>query len=135
MRAFVDTNILVYAYDTRAHEKHKRAKSLIDELWIHRNGVLSTQVINEFAWVLIRKFKLAENDVIAVLEPLLEWEIGLMTSDILITGLRLKMKHKFSFWDSLIIQTALTSKCEILYSEDSSHGMKIQDLQMINPFG
>ena len=48
MKAFVDTNVLVYAYDRGAGAKHERALSLVENLWKEGNGVLSAQVLQEF---------------------------------------------------------------------------------------
>ena len=56
-RYFVDTNILIYAHDTTAGEKHARAKALVENLWESRSGVVSTQVLQELAITLRRKAK------------------------------------------------------------------------------
>ena len=54
-RFFVDTNILMYAHDSSAGEKHQRARALLEELWRDRSGVVSTQVLQELAVNLRRK--------------------------------------------------------------------------------
>jgi predicted nucleic acid-binding protein len=46
----------------------------------------------------------------------------------------LHKNHKFSYWDSLIIATAINAGAEILYSEDLQHGRTINNLKIINPF-
>ena len=56
-RYFVDTNILMYAHDAAAGEKHARAKALVEQLWESRSGVVSTQVLQELAVNLRRKTK------------------------------------------------------------------------------
>ena len=54
-KCFVDTNILMYAHDTAAGEKHERARALVEELWRDRTGVVSTQVLQELIVNLRRK--------------------------------------------------------------------------------
>jgi len=54
-RAFVDTNVLVYAHDREAGVRHERAKALLEELWRERNGVISSQVLQEFCVNVRRK--------------------------------------------------------------------------------
>jgi predicted nucleic acid-binding protein len=115
-RYFVDTNILMYAHDTSAGEKHARAKALVEELWESRSGVVSTQVLQELAANLRRKAKKPLNGGDSILE-----------------ALDLEARHQISFWDALVIQAAQAAGAEILYSEDLSDGQRYGTVRVKNP--
>ena len=118
-RYFVDTNVLMYAHDSAAGEKHQRAKSLVEELWEARAGVVSTQVLQELAVNLRRKAKKsldakATRDVVS---DYLTWQIVVNGGDSILEALDLEAKYQISFWDALIVQAAHVSGAEVLYSE------------------
>lgn len=131
---FLDTNILVYAYNTDGGPKHEVSRQLLEKLWKNQTGILSTQVLIECAAVLTGKYKQTAQQVVEWLEPYQEWHIIGVNLTLLTKALGLKNKFKFSFWDSLILQAALESNTRILYSEDFQHGQKIGGLTILNPF-
>lgn len=132
---FVDTNILVYAHDLDAGTKHQKASQLIASLWQNKSGVLSSQVLQEFASVLLSKFKRTSKEVIELISPyLLAWPIILVNGTSLIEAIELMAKIKCSFWDALIFQAATEAQVDIIYSEDFSHNQKIGSLKIVNPF-
>lgn len=133
-RCFLDTNILVYAYNTEAGSRHEIAKELLLDFWKNKTGILSTQVLIECAAVLTGKFKQPEKKVAEWLAPYQEWNIVGVNLVLLLKALSLKNKFQFSFWDSLILQAALDSSAKILYSEDFQNGQKMEGLSIINPF-
>ncbi|OFY38537.1 MAG: hypothetical protein A2275_03225 [Bacteroidetes bacterium RIFOXYA12_FULL_35_11] len=132
------SNICVYAFDKSVHEKQQKAFDLLKN-----RPVISSQVIIETHNACFRKLKLQQ--------PVCE-ETVLLLTDIchvveikhttIRTAIVLKRKYCFSFLDSLIIATALDSKCTILYSEDMHHEQIIENpekngartLTIINPF-
>jgi len=135
-RYFVDTNVLMYAHDSAAGEKHQRAKSLVEELWEARAGVVSTQVLQELAVNLGRKAKKpldakATRDVVS---DYLTWQIVVNGGDSILEALDLEAKYQISFWDALIVQAAHVSGAEVLYSEDLSDGQAYGAVRVINPF-
>ena len=135
-RYFVDTNVLMYAHDSAAGEKHQRAKSLVEELWEARAGVVSTQVLQELAVNLRRKAKKsldakATRDVVS---DYLTWQIVVNGGDSILEALDLEAKYQLSFWDALIVQAAHASGAEVLYSEDLSDGQAYGAVRVINPF-
>jgi len=135
-RYFVDTNVLMYAHDSAAGEKHQRAKSLVEELWEARAGVVSTQVLQELAVNLRRKAKKsldakATRDVVS---DYLTWQIVVNGGDSILEALDLEAKYQISFWDALIVQAAHVSGAEVLYSEDLSDGQAYGAVRVINPF-
>lgn len=133
-KQFVDTNILVYAYDSQAGKKHDIARNLINKIWEEKNGVISTQVLCEFCSVLQKKTKLKPLQSLEIIKPYFEWKVVNTESELIAEGLRIQARYKFSFWDSFIIAAAAKVKATILYSEDLQHGQKIKGLTITNPF-
>ena len=135
-RYFVDTNILMYAHDTAAGEKHRRAKALVEELWETRAGVVSTQVLQELAVNLRRKSKKPLNAKATreVVSDYLAWQVVVNGGDSILEALDLEARYQISFWDALVVQAAHASGAEILYSEDLSDGQRYGAVQVINPF-
>jgi predicted nucleic acid-binding protein len=134
-RYFVDTNILMYAHDTAAGDKHARAKALVEDLWQNRSGVVSTQVLQELAVNLRRKAKnpldtKATRDVVS---DYLAWQVVVNGGDAILEALDLEGRYQISFWDALVVQAAQVSGAEILYSEDLSDGQTYGTVRVINP--
>jgi predicted nucleic acid-binding protein len=134
-RYFVDTNILMYAHDTAAGEKHLRARALVEELWETRSGVVSTQVLQELAVNLRRK---ARNPLDAkatrdVVSDYLTWQVVVNGGDSILEALDLEAKFQISFWDALVIQAAHASGAAVLYSEDLSDRQTYGVVRVINP--
>ncbi len=134
---FLDTNIFIYAFDSKNKEKRKLSNKLIKNALASQKGCISYQVIQEFLNVSFRKFKkpLTLSDcqqyLNTILDPLCENYAGI---GLFMKALEISERWQYSFYDSLIICAALNSKCKILYSEDLQHGQVIQELEIINPF-
>jgi predicted nucleic acid-binding protein len=134
-RYFVDTNILMYAHDTAAGEKHARAKALVEDLWDNRSGVVSTQVLQELAVNLRRKAKRpldakATRDVVT---DYLAWQIVVNGGESILEALDMEARYLISFWDALVIQAAQVAGAEILYSENLSDGQRYGTVRVKNP--
>lgn len=133
-KIFLDTNIIIYAFSEDEVEKQSVALGLLDRQ--DDNVLISKQVINELANILLKKFKLSSNQVeAAVLE--LDTIVNIVDFDLStqIKALHIKDKYNLQFYDSLIIATALENRCTILYSEDMHHDLLIENrLKIINPF-
>lgn len=135
-KAFVDTNILIYAHDENESSKHDHAVRLIDQLWDEQRGVLSTQVLQEFA-INLRKsirLRLSSAEVRRRIESFLAWEIVINPPRAIVRALEIEGKYKVSFWDAMIVQAAVNAGCEVLYSEDLSHGQEYEGVLVVNPF-
>lgn len=136
-RFFLDTNLFVYTFDTKALAKAKKAAQLIRRAADTGEGIISYQVVQEFFSVALRRFAEpmqvaeAEQYLITVLRPLLAVH---SSPAIYLEALRLAEKNHLSWYDSLIVAAALEGRCEKLYSEDFQHGRKIEDLRIENPF-
>lgn len=135
-KVFVDTNVLIYAYDVSAGAKHTNAARILSELWATGRGVISTQVLQEFFVSVTRKIPKPINDNLAasIVRDLLHWELVVNDGDSILEAASLVSRYRFSFWDCLIVQAALKSGCNILLSEDLSDGQVIESTCIQNPF-
>ena len=136
-RFFLDTNVFVYSFDAKAPAKAKKAAQLIRRAADTGEGIISYQVVQEFFSVALRRFAQpmsvaeAEQYFITVLRPLLAVQ---SSPAIYLEALRVGEKHRFSWYDSLIVAAALEGGCVRLYSEDFQHGRRIEGLRIDNPF-
>ena len=134
-RYFVDTNILMYAHDRAAGEKHLRAKALLEQLWESRSGAVSTQVLQELAVNLRRKAKkpLDAKSTREVISDYLAWQVVVNGGDSILEALELESRYELSFRDALVVQAAQAAGAEILYSEDLSVGQQYGTVRVKNP--
>jgi predicted nucleic acid-binding protein len=135
-KAFVDSNILVYAHQRNAGEKFEAAKALLATLWREKRGVLSTQVLQEFCVNIRRKSSpsVGWQETREAIEDFMNWETVLNTPASVLRALEVERKYQLSFWDALIVQAAGSAGCTVLYSEDLSHGQVYGGVQVVNPF-
>ncbi len=134
-RYFVDTNILMYAHDTAAGQKHERARALVEELWQTRSGVVSTQVLQELAVNLRKKARkplgaAATRDVVS---DYLAWQVVVNGGESILGALDIEARHRVSFWDALVIHAAQVAGAEVLYSEDLADGQWYGTVRVTNP--
>jgi predicted nucleic acid-binding protein len=135
--AFVDTNIVVYAHDSRDTKKQRVAQTLLEELTIRNQVVISSQVVQEFCHVMLKgndpfmNINDAKTVLTEILLPLMQHSPDPYFYN---RALNLYSQHSLSFYDSLIIQAALDLDCGTLYSEDLQDGQKFGTLTIVNPF-
>jgi predicted nucleic acid-binding protein len=130
-RAFLDSNVLVYAF-TDCDPRQERALELLE-----RGHLISVQCLNEFANVASRKLGIGWDRVAQSLD-----EIRVLCPDIRLLdlrthalGLEMARLHRFSVWDAMIVAAALVAGCETLYSEDMHAGLVVDGrLTIVNPF-
>ena len=134
MRAFFDTNVVVYAYDRNAGLKRDRAKALIEANVRAGTLVLSTQVMIESYNTLQRAALLKREAALAIVEALADEHVVTTDADLVLRAIRLAQRHQLSHWDGLVVQAALDAGCATLYSEDMQAGMRFGDLEIVNPF-
>jgi predicted nucleic acid-binding protein len=134
-KTFVDTNILIYAYDLDAKEKHSIAKEVLKELWVNRLGALSAQVLQEFYVNVTRKIakpitkKLARS----VVDYYATWSVDTTPAEIT-AAFRIEDTARISFWDALICASAAKAGAERILSEDLNAGQVIDGIRIENPF-
>jgi len=133
-KCFVDTNILFYAQDKSAGQKHERAAIIVADLWQSAAGVLSTQVLQEFC-VAVRRVDRNRTieDLRQWVERYSEWEIVVNTSESIRAALNLESRYQISFWDALIIRAAQVGRADILYTEDLNDGQVFGSVRVVNP--
>ena len=136
MPSFVDTNILIYAEDRDAKGKHEVARTLIVDLWERREGVVSVQVLQEFYVHVTKKLKrpLTVPKAKEIIEEYLSWTVVENTGQMVLDAIDLQRKAQLSFWDSLVVQAAIQSGCDRLYSEDMNAGQRFGSVMVVNPF-
>ena len=134
-KVFIDTNIFVYAklFNAQEQAKYQQAKAFLQSLQL--SVVISTQVLNEFANVLI-KHRVADIDIQLAIDAIADNSLVAPVSFHTVQdALRIKSRWQFSYWDSLIIASALENGCTILFTEDLQHNQVIDgSLQVKNPF-
>ena len=131
---FLDTNILVYAFDAKAGNKHALAKRWIAGFW--RNPCqphLSVQVLQEFHVTLVRK-GCAIKQSAALVDDFLAWPVVANTPLLVRSALAIQQRFNISYWDSSIIAAARGSGCERLWSEDLNPGQNHGGVTVVNPF-
>jgi predicted nucleic acid-binding protein len=127
---FFDTSVLLYLLsddDTKADKV---------EALLSARGVMSVQVLSEFAAVALRKLKMPLNEVREILDTIRAvCAVEAVTVETHDRGLAVCERYKFSLYDSMLVAAALISEVKILYSEDLQHGHLIDDqLRVTNPF-
>jgi predicted nucleic acid-binding protein len=136
-KAFFDTNIFVYAYTSNDEQKH----NTILELFVNLKAenlllCISSQVLNEFYAVETIKYKVGHSETVGYVKSMSKnFSVFGVTKDTSLYALSLKEKYHYSWWDSLVLASALENDCQIVYSEDMQHGQVIENsLKIINPF-
>jgi predicted nucleic acid-binding protein len=133
---FVDTNIVVYAFDKNEPLKQNITKQYLHHLFTSEDYLISIQVINEFCNIAQKKLRPALSmDNLKTFISLLPAHLILPISrPITLDALRIQHQYTLSFWDSMIVATAMNGSCRYLLTEDLSDGQKIETLTMLNPF-
>jgi predicted nucleic acid-binding protein len=127
-KPFFDTNVLLYLLSVGA--KADQAEALLAV-----GGVVSVQVLNEFASVACRKVKMTWPEIREILATIRAiCEVIPVTVEIHETGLAIAERYGLSFYDSLILAAAKQAECRRVYSEDMQHGQVVQGVTIRNPF-
>jgi predicted nucleic acid-binding protein len=130
---FIDTNVLVYAYFNTDSFKHAKSVSFLENH--HYDYIISAQVLSEFCNVGIKKMKSSvlkiQNNIEAILA---DCDLAIISEKTIYKALSIQEKHKFSYYDSLIISSALENGCKYLLSEDLTNKQEIEGLVIRNIF-
>jgi len=135
-RAFVDTNVLVYAHDVDAGGRHATAARLVAELWETRRAVISTQVLQEFYVNATRKIAspLPRATARQIVKTYAVWQTELIGPPEIHLASELEEQHRLSFWDALIVAAALKGGASTILTEDMSPGRSISGVRIEDPF-
>jgi predicted nucleic acid-binding protein len=135
-KVFLDTNLLLYAYDAGSPAKHTVAARILEDLWKSGNGILSTQILQEFFVNATKKIPKPLSVAVGreIVEDFLKWKVVPIEGRTILGAIDLQEKHRYAFWDSLVIQAAIEGGARWLFSEDLKDGQKIGNLTIRNPF-
>jgi predicted nucleic acid-binding protein len=135
-KAFIDTNIIIYAYDVTAGKKHETARIIITGLWDSGLGVISTQVLQEFFVNVVQKIPkpIDKQQAKEIVRDLLKWRVVVNTGDSIIDAIDICLRFGYSFWDSMIIEAAIKGGATVLISEDLQDGQVVSGVTIKNPF-
>ncbi|MCH7944659.1 MAG: PIN domain-containing protein [Armatimonadetes bacterium] len=133
-KTFVDTNIFLYTIERANSTRRSKARRLVHDCQDSGLGVVSTQVINEFAVNAMHRFGQSPSEVRRYFRLFEHFEIVTHSLDLAKQALEICESAKVSYWDAILIAAASSAKCSTLYTEDLSHGQSIQGLKIVNPF-
>ena len=133
-RSFIDTNVLIYAEASDEPVKQQAALALLKQLYESASGVLSTQVLQEYCNVALKKLKLPAAYIRAQLDLYEQFEIVQVTPTLIRAGLDLHQTRSVSFYDAIVLASAETAGCSALFSEDFNAGEMVGGVRVINPF-
>ena len=128
---FIDSNIMIYAYSSTEISKKDKVLLMLENEEI----AISTQVINEFIWIMSRKFNVDMESLKVINNNLFEiFNVGMVSKATIDKAIDIAKRYKYAYWDSLMLSSALESRCIAIYSEDMQHGQIIEGVRIINPF-
>jgi len=131
-RVFYDTNTIIYLYD----ETETVKQEVIHKSFALIQPVISTQVLNEMSNIMTKKFNVDSFVVNTIIDNLNDFtEIVRVDLAHIKKALRIRERYQYSYYDALIIASALEAKCKALYTEDMQHGQLIyNELTIVNPY-
>jgi len=131
---FVDTNILLYAHDRSAGKRHEKAVELLVRLFEEKTRAVSVQVLTEFYAAATKKLAMTSAEAEQVLIDMAAWVIHRPDHADLIRAAGLQRRHHISWWDALIVNSAIELGCSVLWTEDLSSGQRYGGVMARNPF-
>ena len=133
---FVDTNIIIYAYDISEPVKREQARSLIIDLWESGLGCLSIQVLQELYVNISAKIpKPLPADIASrIITDLGQWRLHIPDLSSILEAIEIQQRNQISFWDAMIICSAKTLDCKIIWTEDLNTNQFYENIKAVNPF-
>lgn len=133
-RMFLDANVLVYAQDAGAADKQRKSREIIQRLAESADGVISTQVMQEFYVAATRKIGVPPLAAKGVLKTFAVFETVQITTALIQEAIDCSILNQLSFWDSLILAAAASAGCSTVLSEDLNPGQVVLGIKVQNPF-
>ena len=134
-KVFIDSNIFIYAYTGDDEQKHSIASDLLRKHILYDEIILSVQILNEF-YAVMSRYNYPHNEIKSCLNEIIE-QVKVMPLELktIKRCILIKEKYCYSWWDSLVLASALENDCTILYSEDLQSNQIIENkLRITNPF-
>ena len=134
-KAFVDTNVLIYAHDASEAVKQPLARAALDRLWDAGSGTLSTQILQEFYSVATHELAppMTRIEARQIVELYSAWPVVVLDPALILNATRVEEEHQLSFWDALVVEAARVAGAERLLTEDMQHGRIIEGVTIDNP--
>lgn len=132
-KIFIDTNILVYCMDDFDPKRKERCRILLKTLTNDLQGVISTQVMQEFYVAATKKLGVDALFAKDILHSLERFETVIITPQIIKDAIDCCIINRISFWDSLIVLAAESARCEKIWTEDLNDGQVIRGVRIENP--
>jgi predicted nucleic acid-binding protein len=130
---FVDTNILVYAHDRDAADKHRAAREKVAELWrLPIAPAISVQVLQELYVNLVRK-GVSQAEARETIIDYRAWHVVDNDQTLLVEGIDLQGRWQSSFWDALILAAARRARASVIWSEDFNTTQNYDGIVVVNP--
>ena len=134
MRSFIDTNVLIYSDDSAFPEKREIAVELLTTLRRSGTGVLSIQVLQEYFAIATRKLGVEVSLAQRRMELFARFDVVIPSIALLSSAVDLHRLRSLSWWDALVVQSAVSAGCSVLLSEDMQHGATLSGVRIENPF-
>ncbi|MBI1294982.1 PIN domain-containing protein [bacterium] len=133
---FVDTNVLVYAHDASTGIRHEIATAVLQDLWNTEVGCMSIQVLQELYVTLTRKIvePFTPDRAAQVVNDLGKWRVHSPLVKDVHAAIGIQIRYGISFWDAMVIRSAVQMGCERVWSEDLNSGQKYEGVLVLNPF-
>jgi predicted nucleic acid-binding protein len=133
-RVFLDTSILLYAQDAASPEKQIKSREIIERLADSGDGVISTQVMQEFFVAATRKLGVDPLAAKGVLKTFAVFDIIQISTALIHEAIDCSILNQVSFWDSLILAAAAAAGCSTVFSEGLNSSQTILGMKIQNPF-
>jgi predicted nucleic acid-binding protein len=133
---FVDSNVLIYAFDSSAGHKQASARQLLERLWSAGVGCVSVQVLQEFFVTVTRKVAhpLPVAQAMERIREFATWKLFSPTANDVLAAIDLHQRAQLSFWDAMVVQSAAELGCGLLWTEDMNDGQLLRGVRIRNPF-
>lgn len=134
MSSFLDTNVLVYAVDAADLQRNAQARALVEACLRRGDGVVSTQVLQEFFNVATRKMGIDAAAARRYVELFASLETVQISTELILGAIDLHRLRSISFWDALVVRAASAAGCERVWTEDLQAGATLDGVRVENPF-
>lgn len=133
-RYFVDSNVFLYIFDEASPTKRTQAEAWLGWLWENACGALSWQVVQEFYWNALRKYRASPDQTRTYVRLMSRWNPPDVTIGLIERAWHWTDQTQITFWDALIVAAAERTKCRFLLSEDFQTGREFGSVTIVNPF-
>ncbi len=132
-KIFIDTNILLYSLDQHDSKRQNLSRQKLKQITQKDQGVISTQVLQEFYVAAVQKMGVEPLVAKGILASLENFEIVVIQIPLIKDAIDCHILNQISFWDALVVVSAASAKCDLLWTEDLNSGQVIHGVQIENP--